>query len=222
MEIEIRSCLEGARLARGLTVVIDVFRASNTIISCLEGNAKHIYAVGKLKDAYSLKIKKPEAILMGERGGLIQQGFDYGNSPVETGKLDLDNKEIILTTSAGSQGIVHSKNADEIWIASFANAIYIVNKIKKIRPSIVTLLAIGNEAIETAVEDDECAQYIKSLLENTDVDVGKMKKRILSSKGADRLRRLNQNDDLEFCLELNSHSMIPKFNKELGVITSYA
>jgi|TARA_B110000305_G_C19442239_1_gene642609 2-phosphosulfolactate phosphatase len=221
MEVLINRCIEGARRAKGLTIVIDVFRASNTIITCLESGAKYVLPVGELKEAYRLKKENPKALLFGERGGLIQKGFDFGNSPMETSNMNLRNKEVILTTSAGSQGIVSSKNAEEIWIGSFANAKFIVDQLKSRNFATVTLLAIGNEAIEPAVEDDECAQYIKALLENKEIDIDKMKIRILNSKGADRLKRLNQEDDLEFCLILNSHAIIPRFEREKGVITSY-
>ncbi|HZJ36452.1 MAG TPA: 2-phosphosulfolactate phosphatase, partial [Gillisia sp.] len=122
MKIEINRCLEGAKTADGITVVIDVFRASNTILACLAGGAEYIIPVGALKDAYGKKKENPDHLLFGERGGIPPEGFDHDNSPAKATKLDLNGKKIILTTSAGSQGIVYSKNADEILIGSFANA----------------------------------------------------------------------------------------------------
>ena len=145
MKIEINRCLEGTKTADGVTVVIDVFRASNTIIACLAGGAEHIIPVGELKDAYRLKRENPDHLLFGERGGIPPEGFDHDNSPAKATKLDLKKKKIILTTSAGSQGIVHSKNAEEILIGSFANADAIVEYIKNKNPEKINLLAIGNQ-----------------------------------------------------------------------------
>jgi 2-phosphosulfolactate phosphatase len=221
MKLEIRRCLEGAKTADGITVVIDVFRASNTIIACLEGGVDHIIPVGDLKDAYSLKRDNPEHLLFGERGGIPPEGFDHDNSPAKATKLNLNGKKIILTTSAGSLGIVHSKNAEEILIGSFANADAIVEYVKDKNPEKISLLAIGNEAIESATEDEECARYLKSQLENKKMDLDLMRSEILKSDGANRLRRLGQQEDMEFCLELNTSRIIPKFDRKTGKITAF-
>ncbi len=219
MKVEINRCLEGAKTADGITVVIDIFRASNTIIACLAGSADHIIPVGELNDAYSLKREGPEHLLFGERGGIPPKGFDHDNSPAKATKLDLNGKKIILTTSAGSQGIVYSKNAEEILIGSFANARAIVDYIKNKNSEKITLLAIGNEAIEPATEDEECAKYLKSQLEDRKMDMDQMRDEILKSDGANRLRRLGQEDDLEFCLNLNTYKVIPKFDRKTGKVT---
>lgn len=218
MKIEINRCLEGAKTADGVTVVIDVFRASNTIIACLAGGVGHIIPVGELKDAYRLKRENPDHLLFGERGGIPPKGFDHDNSPAKATKLDLKKKKIILTTSAGSQGIVYSKKADEILIGSFANARAIVDYLKNKDPEKISLLAIGNQAIEPATEDEECARYLKSQLEGKYIDMDQIRKNILKSDGANRLRRLGQKDDLEFCLKLNTYDIIPKFDRKTGKI----
>lgn len=218
MKIGISRCLEGAKTADGITVVIDVFRASNTILACLAGGAECVIPVGEIKDAYSLKKENPDHLLFGERGGIPPKGFDHDNSPIKAVNLDLKGKKIILTTSAGSQGIVYSKNADEILIGSFANARAIVNYLKEKNPRKISLLAIGNQAIEPATEDEECAGYLKSQLEGSSIDMNKMKEEILKSDGANRLRRLGQEDDLEFCLKLNTYEIIPKFERNTGKI----
>src|SRR5680860_751918 len=103
MNINIYECLKGEKIATGITVIIDVFRASNTIISCLASGAEYILPVGELKKAYQLKKENQDYLLFGERGGLPPEGFDYNNSPAKATKLDLKNKKIILTTSAGSK-----------------------------------------------------------------------------------------------------------------------
>lgn len=221
MKLEINRCLEGAKAADGITVVIDVFRASNTIIACLDGGAEYIIPVEELIDAYSLKKENPDHLLFGERGGIPPKGFDHDNSPAKASGLDLKDKKIILTTSAGSQGIIYSKNADEILIGSFANARVIVDYIKNKDPEKITLLAIGNQAIEPATEDEACAKYLKSQLDGSKMDMDQIRESILISDGAKRLRRLGQEDDLEFCLKLNTYKVIPKFDRNTGKITDY-
>lgn len=219
MDIHINRLLSGAKSARGITVVIDVFRASNTIISCLASGADQIIPVGEIITAKELKSKKPDYVLFGERGGLKVEGFDFGNSPIEASKMNLTGESVILTTSAGSQGIVYSNKADNVIIGSFANAKAVVKYLIKLNPDTVTLLAIGNNATEPAVEDEECAKYLKSKLEGEVVDVSQIRKNILSSDGANRLRRLNQEDDLEFCIKIDTSDIVPKYDRALNRIT---
>ena len=221
MKINILSCLEGAKRAEGLTVVIDVFRASNTIISCLAAGAAYIIPVGKLETAYQLKKENSDHLLMGERGGVPPVGFDYGNSPAKSASYVLKDKKIILTTSAGSQGIVNATHATEILVGSFANALAIVDYIAEEQPELVSLLAMGLDAAEPAIEDEACAQLIKALLNDEKIDFEKIKNNILWSDGANRLRKLNQNDDLEYALKLNSCNIIPKFDFKTGRIYNY-
>lgn len=218
MEIYINRFLEGAVSAKGITVVIDVFRASNTIISCLTSGAESIIPVGEIDDAKVIKSLNPDFILFGERGGVKVKGFDYGNSPIEASKMNLDDKTVILTTSAGSQGIVYSDNADEVIIGSFANSTAVVNYIESKNPDVVTFLAIGNNANEYAVEDEECAKYLRAMLEGKKVNLEQMRKNILSSDGANRIRRLNQEDDMEFCLEFDVSNIVPSYNKMTKII----
>ena len=214
MNIKIKNCLSGAQEAEGVTIVMDVFRASNSIIACFASGAECVFPVEELEEAHELKKKYPDYLAFGERKGLMPEGFDHGNAPASIAQMNLKDKKIILTTSAGTKGILYSKNATEILIGSFANAQIIVDYLKKKKPEKVTLLAIGESAMNPATEDEECAKYIKSKLEGPKPDFEKIKEEILKSDGAKRLKRLNQNDDLEFCLRLNVCHMIPKFNRQ--------
>jgi 2-phosphosulfolactate phosphatase len=220
MNIKIYHCLEGAQEAEGLVVVIDVFRASNTIIALLQSGVKYIIPVAELEKAYHLKMANPDHLLFGERGGLPPQGFDYGNSPANVSTMNLKGKKIILTTSAGSQGIVGAISAERVLIGSFLNAKAIIHYLKMHYSSNISLLAIGNEAVEPAVEDEECAKYLQSLLMGASHYLEPMVDKILQSDGAARLRRLSQEDDLKFCLKMNKSEIIPKFDLENGKIIS--
>jgi 2-phosphosulfolactate phosphatase len=218
MKVSIKSCLDGAKEAKGIAVVIDVFRASNTIIACMSQNAKYILPVGSLEDAIKLKKQSSDHILFGERKGIIAKECDYGNSPFEASNLHLKNKKIIITTSAGSQGIVNATKADEILIGSFANAQAIINYIQEKNPQQVSLIAIGFESYEKAKEDELCAKYIKDKLSGKKPDFEKIKEKILECDGANRLRSLKQQDDLDFCSKLDIYNVVPKYNKESGRI----
>ncbi|MFP4015771.1 MAG: 2-phosphosulfolactate phosphatase [Halanaerobiales bacterium] len=167
MEIKSLQLIEGAKKADGLTVIIDVFRAFSTACYVFDNNARKIIPVGKLETAYKLKEDNEELILMGEREGKTLPGFDYGNSPALIQDVDFRNKIVVHTTSAGTQGIVNARGADEIITGSFVNAKAVVEYILKRNPAKVSLVAMGNAGIDPAEEDILCAEYIKHLLEDS-------------------------------------------------------
>lgn len=221
MDIRVKSCIEGVKESEGLTVIIDVFRASNTIIACLGQGADYVIPVGSLEEAYRLKEQNPDFLLAGERKSLPPEGFDFGNTPAYASSLDLKGKKVIFTTSAGTQGIVNARNANEILIGSFANAFALVEYIQCQKPQIVTLAAMGFESNEKADEDEECAYYLKELLEGNKPDINEIKEKIIRSKGAMRLKKLEREDDLRFALRLNVYPLLPIYNASKGWIKSY-
>ncbi|WP_343208044.1 2-phosphosulfolactate phosphatase [Anaerolentibacter hominis] len=171
MTIEILKLLEGARRARGLAVIIDVFRAFSLECYMADAGAESIIAVGDKAKAYELKKKYPEALLAGERKGIKLPGFDYGNSPSQTAGADLRGKTVIHTTSAGTQGLENAVHASEIITGSLVNAKAISEYVKYRNPAHVSLVCMGVGGAEEADEDNLCACYIKNLLEGRDIDI---------------------------------------------------
>ena len=164
MQIQILQQLEGAKKAKGIAVIIDVFRAFTTECFFMANGAKQLFAVGEQSIAYTLKKQHPDYILAGERNEVMLEGFDYGNSPANIEHIDFTGKTIVHTTSAGTQGIANASYADEILTGSFVNALAISKYIKKQNVSVVSLVCMGKAALSPTEEDTYCAEYIKSLL----------------------------------------------------------
>ena len=212
----IHHCIAGSRKARGVAVIIDVFRASSTIVAAFGAGAERVIPVGELDAAYELKRRNPGFLLFGERGCLPPAGFDGGNSPAAMAKLHLRGKTVILTTSAGTQGIVNATHADEIVIGCFLNARAAADRIAKARPSEVSLVAMGVAGVKPALEDELCAQYIRALCTGEDIDLDDIRARIMKDPEAlkflDRSDPVYSPDDVEFCLRANAYSIVPVFD----------
>ena len=191
----------------GAVVVLDIFRASNTLISLLTAGVDRVYLIADLDRAYEMKQDRPDRLLFGERNGVTQPGFDGGNSPCQAARLGeqglLTGKTVILTTSAGTQAIHRLPNAEAIFFGSFANASAVVEAVKATGCKSVHLLAMGLRAEEPAEEDDLCADYLARLLKGERPDFEPYRQGMLACKGGDRLRSHNQDDDLEFCTSLD-------------------
>ena len=165
MEIRILELLEGAEKARGITVIIDVFRAFSLEPVVLANGASQLIAVGAIETAAAEKERDPETILIGERHGKQIKGFDYGNSPSGVETVDFRGKRVIHTTSAGTQGLLAAKHADLLLTGALINAAATARYIKALEPEIVSLVCMGWECKKNTEEDQLCAEYIRSLLE---------------------------------------------------------
>ena len=166
MKVEILEFVEGARKAKGVVVIIDVFRAFTVACYAFDAGAVRIIATSEVSDALQLKLKYKNSVLVGERDEKKIEGFDFGNSPTEIIKADLSGKTVIHTTTAGTQGLINARNAGSILTGSFVNVSSIVKYIKSIDPEYVSLVAMGYRATLSSEEDLICAEMISAELRN--------------------------------------------------------
>lgn len=165
VNIRILQLVEGARQARGLTVIIDVFRAFTVEAWLSRNHAAAIIPVGDIQTALDYRAHHPGTLLCGERGGRIIDGFDFGNSPSAIQHADFTGKTVVHTTSAGTQGIANAIGAEEILGGSLVNASAIARYIRMKNPPEVSLVCMGLAGEKETAEDTLCARYIKSLLD---------------------------------------------------------
>lgn len=164
MEITIHQLLEGARQARGVAVIIDVFRAYSVESYAFSKGIERIYPVGDIDEAYELKRQHPDFLLCGEREGRKQPGCDFGNSPYEIIQHDLTGRTMVHTTSAGTQGIENAKGAELLLAGSLVNAAATAEYIRRLKPERVSLVCMGLACRRPTDEDTLCAQYLRALL----------------------------------------------------------
>ena len=118
-------------LAGGTAVVIDVLRATTTIVYALDAGAKQFVPCLTIADALAAAepFSRDEVLLAGERDGLPIEGFDLGNSPAEFTPERVERKTIVFTTTNGTRAINHARSADEVVLAAFVNAAAVVRRL---------------------------------------------------------------------------------------------
>lgn len=164
MDIQILQLLEGAELARGLTVIIDVLRAFSLECFLADWGAAELRPVGSLEETFAWRDRDPSVLLVGERGGARCPGFDYGNSPCSILPEAVRGRRVIHTTSAGTQGLTRAIHAEERIAGSLVNAVAVAAYIRQRQPAVVSLVAMGNGGVREAPEDVLCAEYVRSLV----------------------------------------------------------
>lgn len=108
-------------VAGGLVVVVDILRASTTITHALFNGADRVVPFSSIEEAFAFKQQQPDAVLGGERGGVIVDGFDYGNSPADYTPQHVSGKVVGFTTTNGTRALLRSLQAAEIVVGCFAN-----------------------------------------------------------------------------------------------------
>ncbi len=217
------------------TIVIDILRATTTIVTALNNGAKEIIPVNSIE--FAMKVSGNSfgghTLLGGERNSVKIDGFALGNSPLEYTKEIVEGKSIVLFTTNGSGAIVKAKFSKELLIASFLNAGRIAEYINKVGKD-VEILCAGNNG-RFSFEDSLCAGKIISEIEeqndNLELNDGskmcailfkknrkKIKKTMKESDHGKKLIEKGFKDDITFASKENIIDVIPVYDKGVVVL----
>lgn len=222
MEVTRSRLLEGAQTARGVAVIIDVFRAFTCAPLLFSFGVRKSILVSTPEEAFALKQKNGELLLIGEVGGIPIEGFDLGNSPSEIlyrGPAFFRGKTVVQRTSAGVQGVLAALDvADEVLPASYslaqATARYILTK----QPPRVSVVAMGWALKHIAPEDEWCARYISHLLGVDDYDHLSALAEILANQTTQKFFDPEKPhfppEDPIMCLQLNVHNFVLRASRD--------
>ena len=224
MEIRIGSLYRGAQEARGTVVIVDVFRAFTTAAVAFSKGAEKIVLVAEVEEALRLRKRAVGEICMGEVDGIRPEGFDLGNSPYEMLDADVEGKTLIQSTRAGTVGMSAAVNASEIYAGSFAIAGATVRAIMQDEPEIVTIVAMGWEARVHADEDEQCAFYMRNLLQGRKPAHNAVRALVLAGAEAQKYSDPEQPqyhpEDRDMALKIDSVDFAIKVERENGLLVA--
>jgi 2-phosphosulfolactate phosphatase len=220
MQIELKDHLAGARAARGLTVIIDVFRACSTLACAVAFGATRVLPVAGVRQARELSARLPGALLAGERHARRLPGFDAGNSPTELAAIDLRGRTLVHTTHAGTRGLACSRAAPEVLAGAFVNISAVAAYIAARRPPRVTLVRMGHEARERCVEDDLYARCLIDLLEGRDPGLQHVRALLRAAPAArkffDPAFRDAPQRDFDVCTDVDRYDFVLRLKRTPG------
>jgi 2-phosphosulfolactate phosphatase len=110
-------------LSRWNIAVIDVLRATSSMVSAAAAGCKRIIPVEGIEEAHALaaEIASDRPVLAGERGGLKPEGFKLGNSPSEFTPEAVGGRTVIMATSNGSRAFKKVEHGRRVFAVSFLN-----------------------------------------------------------------------------------------------------
>ncbi|MDH3272731.1 MAG: 2-phosphosulfolactate phosphatase [Gemmatimonadota bacterium] len=115
--------VETAAISEATVVVIDVVRATTTIIEALANGAKAIYPTESTEEAVRLaaSMGREDTLLCGERKGRKVEGFDLGNSPREFDADTVGGKKLVMTTTNGTRALGVGAEGARLLPCAFTN-----------------------------------------------------------------------------------------------------
>ena len=156
------SLIPAGALKGGVAVVIDVLRATTTMIHGLAAGCDAIIPCGEIDEARRVAGTFPSglSLLAGERDGLRIDGFDLGNSPGECSPEVCTGKTMVMTTTNGTKAILGSLDADRVFISAFVNRRATVEALK-LDGRTIHLVCSGTDG-EISLEDSLYAGSLAS------------------------------------------------------------
>jgi len=147
-------------------VVIDVLRASTTIVYAMRSGAREVIPVGSVAQAMKIvgSMHSTSILLCGEKGGKRVEGFNLGNSPLEYTPAAVEGKGLILSTTNGSVALTKAKHARLCYVAGFVNLSATIEALAQIKNLIedgLTIICSGREE-DFSLEDATCAGMLIS------------------------------------------------------------
>jgi 2-phosphosulfolactate phosphatase len=210
-------------------VVIDVIRATSSLVEALANGARAIFPTVSTEEAVKLasSLGREDTLLCGERKGLKVEGFDLGNSPAEFTRDLVEGKQLVMTTTNGTRAFVAGEGAERVLAASYMNLTAVTRALEGVQHLVI--LCSGREN-RFALEDALCAGMLLQNLSGREEgglelnDAGRVTADLAAKYAVDSeflrstaagkaLITVGLEDDLDLCASLDRHSLVPEMRE---------
>jgi 2-phosphosulfolactate phosphatase len=227
------SNVQEKELKERVAVVIDVLRASSTIITALHNGCREVIPLIDIEEAINLSknYERGAFLLGGERNAQKIEGFDLSNSPYEYTRDVVKGRTVLITTTNGTRAIRKAGEAKEVIIGGFLNVGAVTRYIGQ-RDEDVAFICAGTEG-KFSLDDILAVGAMLDALQNMGKplemdDLGLVCLQMYSSHKQDlrkvlertyhyrNLVRAGFESDVDYCIQLNLLPTIPVYRE--GVI----
>lgn len=225
MRIEVVPTVEEIRfdqISNHVVIVIDVLRASSTIVTALGSGFLSVVPVETIGQANSLRAA--DCILAGERHCRKIPDFDCNNSPTEIAARSKTGTQLILTTTNGTRAIQKAERAHSLLIGCFLNATACITHALTYNLDI-TLYCAGTRS-EFALEDGLAAGLMIASAQQKSphfhaCDLGEALKAsylyfadrvgelMPHTTTGKRLMQYHFEDDVRYCAQIDRYRIVP-------------
>jgi len=202
-------------------IVVDVLRATSTIVQALDAGHRAVYCCAELEEARALKGELGDAVLAGERRGDPLPDFDLGNSPRDF--LTPRAEAVVLTTTNGTRAIVAAAGNCEVVLAGSLLNLAGVAAAARERGEDVEIVCAGVGG-RRSDDDSYCAARIVELLGGEPTEAAERALELGASFGsAEKAFRAARvvgetisEEDLVWCARESVTAVVPRFDGMRG------
>ena len=214
-------------------VVVDVLRASTSIVTALAHGARKVIPVETPKKAKKMAKTLPagSVLLCGERESVRLPGFDLGNSPREYKEDIVRDKVLLFTSTNGSRTLLKAQTAHDVLVGGFVNMGALIRRL--VSDDKDTLIACSGYNGGYCLEDSVCAGMIvdrlKKEMPQDAIEMGdeglagyvlyqyydnKLQRMAEESFWGKQLIDKGLGDDLPLCVSVDSCNVVPVLRGE--------
>lgn len=223
-------------------VVVDVLRASTSLVTLVERGAAPIYIASSVEAAQqagrgggALAGGLNDALMAGELEGLAPPGFDFGNSPVEFAAAEVRGRPVVFVTTNGTGAIRAVAHLGPVLIGAMRNGTAAAAETwERARSGAfdVTIMCAGREG-GFGIDDAYCAGYLATrLLEHGSFDLTDGAAAALQlyriepdtlalfsrAASGQNVIRLGLGADVVYCAERDRSSAVPRLGREISIL----
>jgi 2-phosphosulfolactate phosphatase len=225
MDVRRLSLAAGCREARGLAVVIDVFRAFTCEPLMYAMGAAQVLLEG---DVERCRAERGDALLVGEVDERPIAGFDFTNSPthiIAAGPAVFAGRRVVHRSTAGVTGALAAlAHCDDVLLGAFVTAAACARYIQARRPAVVSLVAMGMRGTTPSPEDERCADYLDSLITGRPYDHVAALAEILHQETAQRFlcgeKDYLPREDPVYCLQRDLFPYVLRAERQGGWVAA--
>ena len=225
--------VDPAALTEATVVVIDVLRATTTMVEALANGARGIYPTSSTEDAVKLaqSLGRDDTLLCGERKGEKVEGFDLGNSPREFTRDAVGGKRLVMSTTNGTRAFEVAQDGARLLAGAFTNLSAVARAVASDAQLVV--VCAGRED-QFSLDDALCAGHlIAKVLEaaaaEPELNDAARAARILAASrkptrkllaetvGGRALIGIGLGDDLDVCADVDRHPVVAEIRD--GAVT---
>jgi 2-phosphosulfolactate phosphatase len=205
--------------AAPLGIVVDVMRATSTIVQALASGYERVLCCAEIEDALALKAELGEAaITAGERDAKRIEAFDAGASPREF--LEPRAETLVLSTTNGTRSIVAAAaSCDEVVLGALLNLEAVA---ARARGSDTIVLCAGYKGV-FAIDDAYCAGRIAQLLEAERTDSA-VASAVVAERFPNAIDGINARtygppgleEDIAWCSQVSVLDVVPRLSRMVG------
>lgn len=216
-----------------LWLVLDLLRATTTLVTFFSLGGKRLYPVATPEEARELqKILGEKVLLMGERNSLPPEGFDLGNSPRDLSKeLCQNHPEAVMTTTNGTRAMLKAAASRRLVLAaSIRNASAVIRACTPFsRTGILCAGRYGKAALDDTLgagylTDLFCRTFPGAVLEDGanialwswQRQAPELEKAVHLSEHVAILRGQGFGEDISFCCMPDQTREVPRMGNERG------